>query len=179
MSAPTDRDLMLYFDGELDPVRALEVEAHLSANPRARSIVAALHQEEDLLGSGALDHAEASGADSIADSVMAAIDKEPSRPSLAPVRHLRRTRSVMVAGAFFAAAAAVALAMLLPHKQHEDARAPVGPAEPPGFVGAIIDVVDFGARPGTIFYVPSEDESTTAVVWLTEDDASPSSGETL
>jgi len=51
-------------------------------------------------------------------------------------------------------------------------------------VGTVIDVVDFGARPGTIFYVPSEDESTTAVVWLTEDDtgpddSSPSSGETL
>ena len=41
---------------------------------------------------------------------------------------------------------------------------------PPSFVGAVIDVVDFGARPGTIFYVPSEDESTTAVVWLTDDD---------
>ena len=53
------------------------------------------------------------------------------------------------------------------------------PAQPAVAHGAVIDVVDFGARPGTIFYVPSEDESTTAVVWLTEDDTSPTSGETL
>jgi anti-sigma factor RsiW len=175
--APTDRDLMLYADGELDPGRAREVEAHVAGNPRARAIVAALRQEADLLASAALDSAAA--ADSIADSVMAAIDSEPARPSLAPVRQLRRSRSVAYAGAFFAAAAAIALATLLPRNRHEEARGPVGPAEAPGFVGAVIDVVDFGARPGTIFYVPSEDESTTAVVWLTEDDASPSSGETL
>jgi anti-sigma factor RsiW len=179
---PTDQELMLFSDGELDPARAAQVAAHLSSNPRARAIVAALRQESDLLSSAALDHAAASGADSIADSVMAALEKEPSRPSLAPVRHLRRSRSVVVAAGFFAAAAAVALAMLLPHKTTDKtARAPVGgdTAQNAGFAGSVIDVVDFGARPGTIFYVPSEDESTTAVVWLTEDDSSPSSGEPL
>jgi anti-sigma factor RsiW len=166
---------MLYSDGELDGARAAEVKAHLAANPRARAVVAALRQEIDLLAHGALDHAAASGADSIADSVMAAIDQEPSRPSLAPVRQLRRSRSVMTAAAVLAAAAAVALAVFLPHRQETVQNEQVQD----GFVGAVIDVVDFGARPGTIFYVPSEDESTTAVVWLTEDDSSPSSGETL
>ena len=43
------------------------------------------------------DEAAARGADSIADSVMAALDQEPARPSLAPVRQLRRSRSVLVA----------------------------------------------------------------------------------
>ena len=43
---------------------------------------------------------------------------------------------------------------------------------------ASIEVVDFGARSGTIFYVPSEGESAMAVVWLTDDDTSPSNGET-
>ena len=45
------------------------------------------------------------------------------------------------------------------------------------FDTASIEVVDFGARPGTIFYVPSEGESAMAVVWLTDDDSSPTSGE--
>jgi anti-sigma factor RsiW len=180
MSAPpTDRELMLFTDGELDPARAAEVKAHVSANARARAIVAALKQESELVAAEALS--AASAADSIADSVMAAIENEPSRPSLAPVRHLRRSRSVMVTGGFLAAAAAVAVALLFPHKAEKQARVDVGGEviQNAGFTGAVIDVVDFGARPGTIFYVPSEDESTTAVVWLTEDDASPSSGETL
>jgi len=177
--APTDRELMLFFDGELDPARAGEVEAHVSSNPRARAILTALRQETDLLASAALE--QASRADSIADDVMAAIEKEPSRPSVVPVRQLRRSRSVLIAGAFLAAAAAVALAVFLPHKMPQDARSSLSGkvADDPGFVGAVIEIVDFGARPGTIFYVPSEDESTTAVVWLTEDDSSPSSGETL
>ena len=174
--APTDRELMLFFDSELDPSRAKEVEAHVAANPRARAILAALRQETDLLASAALD--QASRADTIADDVMAAIEREPARPSIAPVRQLRRSRSVLIAGAFLAAAAAVALAVFLPHKMPQDARATLV-AEDPGFVGAVIEIVDFGARPGTIFYVPSEDESATAVVWLTEDDSSPTSGETL
>jgi anti-sigma factor RsiW len=171
---------MLFCDGELDPVRAAEVGAHVTANPRARAIVAALKQEREFLAGAALEDAAAKGADSIADSVMAAIDLEPSRPSLAPVRRARRSRSVVIAAGFFAAAAAVALAVFLPHRHPSIVDGPVADTtQNAGFSGAVIEVVDFGARPGTIFYVPSEDESATAVVWLTEDDTSPSSGETL
>jgi anti-sigma factor RsiW len=173
---------MLFVDDELDAARAAEVRAHLAADPRARALVASLRLAAELMEQGALERAAASGADSIADGVMAALASDPSRAGLAPVRPLRRSRSVLVAGGFLAAAAAVALALFFPHRNLTTARAPVGPSAPasePGFAGAVIDVVDFGARPGTIFYVPSEDESTTAVVWLTEDDSSPSSGDTL
>ena len=41
--------------------------------------------------------------------------------------------------------------------------------------GRSIEVVDFGARPGAIFYVPSEGEGSLAVVWLTDDDSPASS----
>ena len=184
---PTDQELMLWADGELDPRRAAEVEALVLTNPRARAIVAALRQGSEVLAFDALDRAQASGAGSIVDGVMAALDKEPaddeaaaaSTARVAPVRHLRPWRTA-VAASVFAAAAAAAVVVFLPRASR--VAAPVGPGESETqatFSGAVIDVVDFGARPGTIFYVPSEDESATAVVWLTEDDASPSSGETL
>jgi hypothetical protein len=42
---------------------------------------------------------------------------------------------------------------------------------------AEVDVVDFGARPGAIFYVPSDDGVTmTAVVWLADDEPGATSG---
>ncbi len=177
--APSDHDLMLWVDGELDERRAAEVEAFVARDARARAVVASLRQAGDLLATTALARAKAKGGDSITDRVMAAIDGEASRPA-APVRSLVRTR---LAVAVLAAAAGVAL-VLLPSRRSHGPEAVVGVAKAPTAVGAFIDVVDFGARPGTIFYVPSEDESTTAVVWLTEDDTSPddsshSSGETL
>jgi anti-sigma factor RsiW len=171
---PTDEELMLFADGELDEGRAAEVAAIVASHPRARAVVAALRQASDVLASDALEHA--SVADSIVDGVMDAIDAEPAR--VAPVRHLRPARTAIVAG-LVAMAAAVALVFYLPRGGHAPVGSAESPVQPVLAHGAVIDVVDFGARPGTIFYVPSEDESTTAVVWLTEDDTSPSSGETL
>jgi anti-sigma factor RsiW len=173
--APTDQELMLWADGELDERRAAEIEAIVLSNPRARAIVAALQQGSEVLAFDALDGAQSRGADSIVDGVMAAINKEAARA--APVRHLRPWRTALAASVL-AAAAAAAVVMFLPRASRV-AIVPVERETQPAFSGAVIDVVDFGARAGTIFYVPSEDESTTAVVWLTEDDASPSSGETL
>ena len=177
---PSDQELMLWLDGELDDRRAAEVEAFVLRDARARAVVASLRQAGDVLATHALARAEAKGGDSIADRVMAAIDAEPSRPAVAPVRNLFRTR---LAVAVLAAAAGVAF-ILLPSRGARHLEATSGTPKVPTAIGAFIDVVDFGARPGTIFYVPSEDESTTAVVWLTEDDTSPddsshSSGETL
>jgi anti-sigma factor RsiW len=172
---PTDQELMLWADGELDPRRAAEVEALVLSNPRARAIIAGLRQGSEVLTFDALGRAQESGADSIVDGVMAALDKETAR--VAPVRHLRPWRTALAASVV-AAAAAAAVVVFLP-RAGRVAAVPGESAIEPAFSGAVIDVVDFGARPGTIFYVPSEDESATAVVWLTEDDASPSSGETL
>lgn len=178
----TDEELMLWVDGELDAERASEVEARIAADPRARAIVAALRLGADVVSSDALDRAARGGADAIADSVMAAIDREDARPAVANVVPLPSRRTPIVTG-LLAAAAAAAAVFFFPRA---GVVAPPGPGPQAAFTGAVIDVVDFGARPGTIFYVPSEDESTTAVVWLTEDDTSPdedepspSSGETL
>ena len=177
----TDEELMLWVDGELDAERASEVEACVAADPRARAIVAGLRLGADVVSSDALDRAARGGADAIADSVMAAIDREDARPAVANVVPLPSRRTPMVLTGLLASAAAAAAVFFFPRA---GVVAPPGPGPQAAFTGAVIDVVDFGARPGTIFYVPSEDESTTAVVWLTEDDTSPdeptpSSGETL
>jgi len=183
MNRPTDQELMLYADGELDARRAAEIDAVLAADPRSRAIVAALRRASDALASDALDRADAAGADSIADGVMAAIEREAGVPRMGSVREIRRSRNVGIGALVLAAAAAVAFFVGRPHPTTVAVRSNDTVHEP-SFVGAVIDVVDFGARPGTIFYVPSEDESTTAVVWLTDDDVNPddptpSSGETL
>jgi anti-sigma factor RsiW len=184
MNRPTDQELMLYVDGELDARRAAEIDAQLAADPRARAVVSALRRAADLLSSDALDRAEDAGADSIAGGVMAAIEREAgaARPAR-NVLSVRRSTNVSVGAFVFAAAAAVAFLLFRPQTTTVAVH-PSDTSHEPSFVGAVIDVVDFGARPGTIFYVPSEDESTTAVVWLTDDDVNPddptpSSGETL
>jgi anti-sigma factor RsiW len=191
----TDEELMMWADGELDPSRAAEVEAILQRDPRARAVVAALKQAGDLLASEALEEAGARGADSLAARVMAAIDAEappmeapalrmvPSAAGIGPsqpVRRAWRAPIVAIGTVALAAAAAAMLWMRDAAREHQvgdmrssiSANAPV--AEPNS---TIINVVDFGARSGTIFYVPSEGESDTAVVWLTDDDSSPSTGE--
>jgi anti-sigma factor RsiW len=177
----TDQDLMLWLDGELDGRRAAEVEAHVQGDRRAQAIVAALRLGSDLLESDALRQASASGADGIADAVMENIEAEASRrysggpPRVVPMWRLPAASAV---GFALAAAAVWALFFRAAPTATTVARSSAGPGEIVGDARtASIEVVDFGARPGTIFYVPSEGESAMAVVWLTDDDSSPS-GET-
>jgi anti-sigma factor RsiW len=176
----TDQDLMLWVDGELDSGRAAEVAQHVQRDARARSLVAALRLASDVLESDALRQAGSSGADGIADAVMENIEAEASRrfsgaPRVAP---LWRLPAVTATGFALAAAAVWALFFRAVPSPSSVAISRVGPGEAVGDARtASIEVVDFGARPGTIFYVPSEGESAMAVVWLTDDDSSPS-GET-
>jgi hypothetical protein len=84
------RDLMLFLDGELDDAQVAEIERQLEADAEARCHVAAMR----LTGSLLRDRAEeSSAADSIADLVMARIDKGdlPAgevEPAPAPVAEL-------------------------------------------------------------------------------------------
>src|SRR6185295_6646456 len=103
-----------------------------------------------------------------ADRVMSAIDRDV-RP--APVRQLRSSRAPIVTAAVvaFAAAAGLFLWVRDPNTQAQfEKQKATGEMVMTSPAGAFIEVVDFGARPGAIFYVPSEGESDTAVIWLTE-----------
>lgn len=79
---PTDMELMLYVDGELDEARRAEIEAHLSQSESGRRKVAALR-----IGSGMVrEHSLASAKDfDITSAVMAKLDAvavdPPSKPA--------------------------------------------------------------------------------------------------
>lgn len=74
---PTDMELMLYVDGELDDARRAEIEAHLAQSESGRRKIAALR-----IGSGMVrEHAMASAKDfDIASAVMATIDAVAADP---------------------------------------------------------------------------------------------------
>lgn len=182
---PTDLELMLWVDGELDAERAGEVADHIRTDARARAIVNALRLGGEAVADDALRHAELSDADNIADNVMEAIDAAASRHLIAPVRRAPAWRAPAVVAIGIAVAAAAAWTVIFPSELVPVAKRTPGPVSSgetlvasadEGKEGVWIDVVDFGTRPGTIFYVPSEDESILPVVWLTEDDT-PSIGE--
>jgi len=182
ISRPTSEELMMLVDGELDPARAAEVQALVDADPEARATVEALRTAGEIVSSAALEQADRAGAGGIADNVMRRID---GVADLDVHRRAKSRRTLTIAGAVWAAAGvAAALAFwvhapkIQPYVTHPEPMAirSVGDVIAGG-VGAIapaaaeVDAVDFGARAGSIFYVPSDEVKMTAVVWLTDDDA--------
>lgn len=181
---PSDLELMLWVDGELDAERASELADLARHDPRLRAIVNALRQGSQAIAEDSLLHAELAEADAIADNVMEAIEAAASRHLIAPVKRAPAWRAPAIAAVGIALAAAAAWTLIFPSELTPLSKrdpstissgAPTAAGEGEER-GVWIDVVDFGARPGTIFYVPSEDESILPVVWLTEDDT-PSSGD--
>jgi hypothetical protein len=189
-------DLMRLHDGELSEEEAAELERELS-----ESELRVLDGLEDL--GERIRVANGHESLDLADSIMARLDEptevaESVKP--APVRELRpRSNGVWVAGGLALAAAAV-VAFWFTNRSHEAptvAQKPapsVTPAPAPEPLAkeavaelalpedeamapaASIQAVDFGNRNGTIFMVPSGEE-TTPVVWLADD--SPSRMEPL
>ncbi|MBI4705290.1 MAG: hypothetical protein HY744_29640 [Deltaproteobacteria bacterium] len=71
---PTDEELMMLLDGELDATRGAEVEAYAARDPEARAKLAGLRLAGDLLREAAARDARADG---VAEAVMAAIAAQP------------------------------------------------------------------------------------------------------
>jgi anti-sigma factor RsiW len=162
---------MLLVDGELPPARDAQVRAWLAGDPASAAKVASLR----LAGRAVREAAAArpSPADAIADAVLARIGHE-APPGLAP----RRARAVLGAGVGLAAAAAAALCVQRGAPPEPMASlATTASADPATAEGGdtVVDEVDFGARSGTVFFVPAGTATTTAVVWVDED--GPSAGE--
>jgi anti-sigma factor RsiW len=186
---PTDLELMLWADGELEGPRAAEVEEFLAGDARARDVVASVRLCGDLLAEQALVVAHAAGADSTAENVIDASELEASRRLISskPVqRKVFTWRGPAVTAFGLAFAAAAAWFVFFPTREmttvdETSAVAQGGPSDPVAVavadsLTASIEVVDFGSRPGTIFYVPSDGESV-AVVWLSDDESSPAPGD--
>lgn len=217
--SPSDLELMLYADGELEGERVAVVEAFFAREAGAHRKLTSLSLVSGLVREQAL--ASASPADGIADALMAQIALEtgkngvahapspplrqvvsPASPSkLAPVEARAakpandNSRGIFVlAAAAIAAAAALMIwartdvrpevASNLPAAQTEARAVVVAPPAPVKVVeptaeaddehGVEVAAVDFGARMGSIFYVPTgsaASNATTTVVWLNDEAA--------
>ena len=189
---PSSLELMCYFDGELEAVRASEVEAWLERNPSERKVLDSLQFSQEIFRETQRDY---SSADSIANAVMDRIEKADVKTAKAQVIHLQTPASsrqwpvALVAFGGLAAAAVVALAVwklagpsLLQNAPVSASRGvTVGSSENSGLSpsspvsdqdlepSVSVDAVDFGAHTGTIFYVPT-DTGTTTVVWLADEE---------
>jgi anti-sigma factor RsiW len=218
---PSDLELMLYADGELEDERISAVEAFLARDPGAQRKLSSLGVVSGLVHERAV--ASASPADGIADALMAQIAAKagtngvvhaiatPLREVPAPIKLAPAAAVVPRAakpandnsrGIFALAAAAIAAAAALmiwgrAAEQHPDVAsnlpttqtearplvvvtppAPAKIAEPAaeadGEHGVEVAAVDFGARMGSIFYVPTgsaASNATTTVVWLNDEAA--------
>jgi negative regulator of sigma E activity len=188
---PTDLELMLYADGELDGERLAEVEAFVARDHGARAKLAALGLVSTVVREEAL--AAAGAADGIADAVMDLIDAEPARAAPradAPAQPERRAEEgaapsrphpkaandnarsfFMIAAVAVAAAASVMVWSRTPPPNPPASVARVAEAEVDTDHGVVVKSVDFGDNGGAIFYVPIEatpESPTTTVVWLSD-----------
>jgi hypothetical protein len=226
---PTDLELMLYADGELEEGRCREVEAYVTRDARCRAKVAGL----EVVGAVFRERAGGtSAADDIADAVMARIQVEArsgmsagaratvngtdgsgearavgstelsslaggAAPKAASTSFEHRPANDNARRIFTLAALAVAAAaamMIWGRTEGEPppiastvrpsavtVEVPLQPepaptvlAEPASAAhpGVEVAAVDFGARMGTIFYIPSgsaASSETTTVVWLSDE----------
>jgi len=185
---------MMYADGELDDERAAEVEAYLERSEEARAILATFLEIGTQVRDHANDVARDGGADGIADTVMAMVARESQPTNVVPFpKPAEPSKPSVAAIAFGGLAAAAAVALLVwrvagvgvvaveaprvaetakPHVPDMVVASAVAPApdyDPEPSVS--VDSVDFGARTGTIFYVPTDTGTTTTVVWVTDDEA--------
>jgi anti-sigma factor RsiW len=184
-SRPTDLELMLYADGELEGERLAAVEAYLAQDEAARKKLLAMAMVSNVVREQAQG---ASKADDIADLVMASIAAEPKKaeaPAEQKVVPARRkpandnARGLWVIAAFAAAAAAALLLWSRGSTTSDHAvsssRTPSAPLSAPApheevEHGVEVSAVDFGARMGAVFYVSSDNAAaTTTVVWLSDD----------
>ncbi|MEP7126002.1 MAG: hypothetical protein ABJE95_34030 [Byssovorax sp.] len=217
---PSDLELMLFADGELDGERVAVVEAFLAHNADARHKLSSLGLVSELVRERAV--ASASPADDIADALMAQIAAEAGTNGVAhavpaPPREIAASaklipvasaapraskpandnaRSIFALAAVAIAAAAALMiwgraadhhpevASNLPAVQTEARPIVVAPPAPIKVVEPVADTdgehgvevaaVDFGARTGSIFYVPTgsaASNATTTVVWLNDEAA--------
>ena len=193
-AAPTNLDLMMYADGELDEARAAEVEAYLEGSSDARDILATFVEIGDQVREHADEAARSAGADGIADDVFARIEAERGLSNVVPIRKAAEpTKPSVAAIAFGGLAAAAAVALLvwrvagvgvvpIEAPRVAETAAPAStqlvvasaPAPAPDYdpePAVSVDSIDFGARTGTIFYVPTDTGTTTTVVWLSDEEA--------
>jgi anti-sigma factor RsiW len=203
VSRPSDLELMLYGDGELDEGRRAEVEAWLAGDATGRAKLVAMGSVGEALRDGA---SRRELPDGLMEAILEATTGAPTTapapaPKTAPAdlaaaraarRHAEGMRRFYVVAATLVAAAAAVLVWT----RHEEGRAAPGVsstgaptsvtqiaqtpnADPRSEHGVEVWSVDFGAASGAVLYVPSESPTsgTTTVVWLSGDESAEEGNE--
>lgn len=190
MTPPTDTELMMLMDGELDPAREREVRQFVLSNQRAQETLVMLQELSSGVQSWANDCSKGDSAN-VLDGVMARIGQE-QQGSVHPIRPKKSKLVPLLGAASVAGAATLALAAgltlwLIPKKSLPTPTTPfaavtLAPTVEPTAVaslartvvtdpalGVVVDAVDFGSQQGSVFYVSSDTGTTTAVVWMADD----------
>jgi len=183
-------EIMLFADGELDADREAQVLRHVQRDSRATAMLANVLVMGECVREVADSRARDSGADDIAAMVMARIAQDRAL-RVAPKRTAARRLVSVVPVAIGGLALAAAVALLVWRVGGEGWMQSVSVGGLVNSTGVLeravasaslpklyrdhlpsvsVDAVDFGARMGTVFYVPS-DTGTTTVVWLANDEA--------
>lgn len=182
--------LMRYYDGELSPEEAADVEAALEKDPEAQRVFEGLEQLSAFVRLHEREQAVSDGG--LTDAIMARIAQGGTRTESTPPEVARGPwrNIVPAAAAVLALAASVALVNELskdsrttapvveqPSAASEQPQAPALFEEPAAEQvlaetgpAVAIETVDFGAREGTIFLL-QEGEGSTPVVWLMDEPA--------
>lgn len=178
----TDEQLLLLFDGELAPEEEAAVRRRLEGSARGAADLRAWGKLRTALRSTSADWAGSLDSDALfarieAEIAASAQPAEPLQPAVgseaslkarpAPLRVVpgRRERRIWTAVATgFAAAAAVALAVL------SWPSGPQSPQQVSAVRGSEVVKVDFGSNTGTIFEVEGGAGESLAVVWIDEEE---------
>lgn len=182
---PTDLELMLWADGELEGEARERVAAYVAHDQAAQAKLAAMGLVGDLLREEARADTR---ADDLADLIMGRLlaEAQPEAPpapaklaEVIPLRPTPRRRTHPGVWALAVGAVAAAAGLLLWSRGPSPIegslasvtthQTPAPPAEAER--GVEVAALDTGEHAGAIFYVPSDSAqaSDTAVVWITAD----------
>ncbi len=151
----SDRELMLYFDGELGPGRSGEIACARRRDPSIDARLARFARVGEVTRAWARRHRIERAR---------VVEKPPRVPSLGR----RWAVGALAAAALLVAAhAGDGAREAQPTASADCAREPTGPVR-----AVAVDSVNFGERAGAVFHVPANDGETT-VVWLSDDTPVP------
>jgi anti-sigma factor RsiW len=191
LSAETMLELMAYADGELDGDDLARIESLIATDPDAERVVSTMHTLGDCVRVTEGERRIPKIVDRIADDVMAKIEAEKARRTVAPLQPRPiRLRNAIVAGSISAAIAMAAGWAMFVRPPDDAPPAPVAVVAPvvapkaiptaapvtPDGTGVDLNQVESPAGQVSVFYVPAvaagglADENVSSVVlWLGDD----------
>ena len=182
MKGLTQKMIELYYDGELSPGKAKEVEELMARSPEWRESLERVELLGDLLRSAGEDAVSKTSFDGFVERVSerTKLEKEPGvvERSLVWLGEFRQTRKAIWVPTAVAAAAAIAVMLALPlapdspaHKAQEPSgsKDEVWLAASRASLTSKIESVDFGDGSGRVYQLSDGRGGKAGVVWIVEE----------